>query len=252
MERSQYSGWYDRDMERRSDWYRQSLEEADAYGSGTQWGYLTAGAVLLGVGGYLLYLGARDSGAAPSMEGVRSTLGRARRRMEDLAQGRLGGDGIDVRERITVDRPVSDLYRFWRDVENLPRVMGYLERVTKTDDRHSHWVAKGPGGKRVEWDAEVTDAQDNQRISWRSLEGAEIPNEGTVRFSRAADGQGTVIDVSLTYYPPGGEAGATMAGMVGREPSQEVRRDLQRFKERVESGELTLGGASHGSSFSGI
>ena len=252
MDRSERFGAYEQDMgSRQSDYYRQRLEREhqESEKSGMQWPMIAAGAVMLGVGSYLLFRGFQGESEGQEFGRIRDrgarALDRTRSRMGDMAR-RM--PGIEVREQITIDKPVSELYRFWRDVENLPRVMSYLESVTRQNDRKSHWVAKGPAGQSVEWDAEVTDARENELMAWRSLEGSEIPNEGSVRFSRSPDGRGTVVDVAVTYHPPGGKAGATVAKLFGREPAQEIRKDLQNFKERVESGNLILGTSSAGGS----
>jgi uncharacterized membrane protein len=236
------------------DYYRQSYADYDERaGGGPEWGSITTGAVLLGLGGYLLLQGARGRSMSIPFTGrgtERSLEGAVRRGRERsraaMPMGRRETPGVQVREQVSVNRSISELYRFWRNVENLPRVMSYLEDVSKSSDRRSHWVAKGPAGQRVEWDAEITDARENELVAWRSLEGSEVPNEGSVRFSRSPDGSGTIIDVALTYHPPGGKAGAAVAKLFGREPAQEIRRDLERFKQRVESGNLILASGSPG------
>lgn len=244
-----------------TDFYRQRYREFDSRSEGSssrEWGYIASGALLLGLGTYLLFQGARGREVSlPFMSGGESgssgismeSMGRGKRKMGEMMKGRRDTPGVQVREQVTVNRTVGDLYRFWRNVENLPRVMSYLEDVTKMGDRRSRWVAKGPAGQKIEWEAEITDARENELVAWRSLEGSEVPNEGSVRFSRSPDGSGTVVDVALTYHPPGGKAGATVAKLFGREPAQEIRRDLERFKERVESGNLILATGSQGGSF---
>jgi uncharacterized membrane protein len=266
MDRSDQFGSYEQQtgrseaqLETGPDYYRQRYADRDqAVGGGRQWGYIATGALLLGVGGYMLFQGSRGRtvgtpfmgrGGERSLEGV-ATRGRERVRAA-MQKGRQETPGVQVREQVSVNRSISELYRFWRNVENLPRVMSYLEDVSKSSDRRSHWVAKGPAGQRVEWDAEITDARENELVAWRSLEGSEVPNEGSVRFSRSPDGSGTVIDVALTYHPPGGKAGAAVAKLFGREPAQEIRRDLERFKQRVESGNLILASGTEGGMFGG-
>ncbi|MEX2543311.1 MAG: SRPBCC family protein [Trueperaceae bacterium] len=234
------------------DYYRQDFSDRDHEGmNAREWGFIAAGALLLGLGGYMLVQGSRGRAPELPFTGGRGEQGKSAassRGRERGARATTKGEtpGVQVREQVTINRSVSDLYRFWRNVENLPRVMGYLEDVNKSSDRRSHWVAKGPAGQRVEWDAEITDARENELVAWRSLEGSEVPNEGSVRFSRSPDGSGTVVDVALTYHPPGGKAGAAVAKLFGREPAQEIRRDLERFKQRVESGNLILATGAYG------
>ncbi len=147
-------------------------------------------------------------------------------------------DTMQVDKSIAINLPVEECYRFWREFENLPRFMQHLESVQTTSDNRSHWVAKGPAGSRIEWDAEVTAEQPNQFIAWHSLEGAEVDNAGTVRFEPAPGGRGTIVQVELQYRPPGGAAGAAIARLFGEEPSQQIDEDLRRFKQLIETGEI--------------
>jgi uncharacterized membrane protein len=145
---------------------------------------------------------------------------------------------IRVRKTITVDRPAEELYRFWRKLENLPRFMRHLESVQEIDERRSHWEARAPLGRTVEWDAEITEDRPNERLAWRSLEDADVPNDGWVAFERASGGRGTVVKVELRYDPPGGAIGATLLRLFGEEPGQQVEDDLRAFKQVMETGEV--------------
>lgn len=151
---------------------------------------------------------------------------------------------IHVTRTITVGRPAEELYRYWRNFENLPRFMWYLESVRVIDDRRSHWETKAPLGGKMEWDAEIIEDKSGERIAWRSLEGADVPNRGFVSFERAPGGRGTVVRVGLEYEPPGGAIGATLAKLFGREPGQMVQEDLRRFKELMEVGEIVQSDAT--------
>ena len=152
--------------------------------------------------------------------------------------------GTRVRKSITVNRPADEVYGFWRNFENLPRFMKHLESVQMTGDRRSHWKANAPAGKTVEWDAETTEDRPNELIAWRSVEGADVPNAGVVRFVDAPGGRGTEIHVDLRYDPPAGKLGALFAKLFGEEPSQQVDGDLRRFKQVLEIGEVTQSDAS--------
>lgn len=147
------------------------------------------------------------------------------------------GSAIKVQRTIRIDRPPDELYRFWRNFENLPRVMSHIESVEVINDRLSHWVAKTTplGGPKVEWDAEVINEVDNELIGWRSLRGADVENAGSVRFERIADGRGTAVTVTMQYAPPGGRLGARVAKIFGEDPERNIDEDLQRFKESMES-----------------
>jgi uncharacterized membrane protein len=139
---------------------------------------------------------------------------------------------------ITVKRPREEVYRFWRDLENLPAFMVHLRSVTVTDDRRSHWAASGPAGKSVEWDAEIIDDRPGELIAWRSAEDAAVRTSGFVRFSDAPGGRGTEVRVELGYRPPGGIIGTATARLSGEHPDQQVRDDLRRFKQVMETGEV--------------
>jgi len=150
----------------------------------------------------------------------------------------LGGErGVHVRESIRLEVPIADAYRFWRRLENLPTFMAHLDRVTEASDGTSHWVAAGPAGMAVEWDAEIINEIDNKLIAWRSLPGSDVVTAGSVNFNTVRNGQSTQISVHLQYAPPAGKAGALIASLFGREPSQTIREDLRRFKQLLEAGE---------------
>jgi uncharacterized membrane protein len=148
------------------------------------------------------------------------------------------GEGIKFERTVTINRPAEELYRFWRNFENLPRFMRHLESVRVIDDRRSHWVARAPAEMMVEWDAEIINEKENELIAWRSLDDAQIPNAGSVRFEKAPNGSGTKVKVALKYDPPGGQVGALIAKLFGEEPEQQVEEDLRRFKQIMEAGEI--------------
>lgn len=150
----------------------------------------------------------------------------------------LGGErGVHVRESVRLEVPLGDVYRFWRRLENLPRFMTHLDRVTAGSDGTSHWVARGPAGLSVEWDAEIINEVENKVIAWRSLPGSDVVTAGSVSFDAVRDGRSTQVSVHLQYAPPAGKAGALMASLFGREPSQTIREDLRHFKQWLEAGE---------------
>ena len=148
------------------------------------------------------------------------------------------GEAVQARTAITVNAPPQEVYARWRDFDRLPEFMYHLESVRTMEARRSHWVAKAPGGTTVEWDAELVEDEAGRRLSWRSVEGSEVENSGTVRFAPAPRGQGTEVRVELSYTPPGGALGATVAKLFGEEPNQQVSDDLRRFKQLVETGEI--------------
>jgi uncharacterized membrane protein len=145
---------------------------------------------------------------------------------------------MHVKATITVRRDRDQLYSFWRDFESFPEFMAHLEEVRATGPDRSHWKARGPLGMDVEWDAEITEDVPSERISWRSLEGSKIENSGTVTFIPAPAEQGTEVHVELRYDVPGGAVGAMIAKLFGEEPAMQVKDDLRRFKQIVETGEV--------------
>jgi uncharacterized membrane protein len=155
-----------------------------------------------------------------------------------------GKEEAPVRKSIVVNSTPEELYQFWHDFENLPRFMRHLESVRVTGGGRSHWVAKAPAGTTVEWDAEITDDRPGELIAWRSLEGADVDNAGSVRFERAPGGRGTIVKVEIDYSPPGGLVGAAVAKLFGEEPAQQVDADLRRFKQVIETGEVVLSDAT--------
>ena len=143
-----------------------------------------------------------------------------------------------VAVNLAINRSPEDLYRFWHDFQNLPRFMKHLKSVIITDDRRSHWVAKGPAGTTVEWDAEIIEDRINEAITWRSLEGSEVSHTGSIDFTRAPGNGGTFVTVKMEYRPPGGTLGSTIAWLFGEEPNQTIKADLRRFKQLMETGEV--------------
>jgi uncharacterized membrane protein len=144
---------------------------------------------------------------------------------------------IRVSKTFTINAPPDEVYSFWRQLDNLPRFMRHLESVEPLGGRISHWVARGPAGLRVRWDAEMIE-DTPERISWRSLDRADVPNSGTVEFSPAPGGRGTELRVRLQYDPPGGKAAKWFAKLFGEEPAQQLYDDLRRVKSLIETGEV--------------
>lgn len=154
---------------------------------------------------------------------------------------------LEVERAITIMRPRSELFAFWRDLENLPRFAEHLESVTVTGDGRSHWVAKAPAGRPVEWDAEITEEVEDRLIAWRSLPGSTVESSGLVQFSDAPGGRGTMVRAKIRYSAPGGKAGMAVAHLFGEAASQQLRDDLRRFKRMMEAGETpTTEGQPHG------
>jgi len=152
--------------------------------------------------------------------------------------GRAKNGVFHITKSITINRSPEELYRFWRNFENLPQFMHHLKEVHVVDEKRSHWVAKAPAGTQVDWEAEITDDRPNELIAWRSTEDADVRNSGVVRFERATGGRGTVVRVELDYRPPAGKVGKVVAKLFGEEPEQQIAGDLHRFKQVMELGEV--------------
>ena len=157
---------------------------------------------------------------------------------EDTRRALGGQRGVIVEESVTINQPIELLYRFWRNLENLPRFMRHLESVERITDTLSRWRAKGPGGTTLEWNAEIINEVPSQVIGWRSIEGSDVVSAGSVNFDDAGPGRGTRVRVRLQYSPPGGKLGAAVARLLGRDPGSEIREDLRQFKQIVEGGEV--------------
>jgi uncharacterized membrane protein len=164
-----------------------------------------------------------------------------------LAQGARQGMGerstesgaLAVEKCITVNKSPEECYNFWRNFDRFPEFMEHLEEVSKISDTRSHWKAKAPIGSSVEWDADIGADQPGELLAWHSVEGADVDNGGTVRFERAPGGRGTIVRVEMQYKPPGGKAGALVAKLFGENPVQQIDADLRRFKQLIETGEIT-------------
>jgi len=150
---------------------------------------------------------------------------------------------IHVVRSIAINRSPADVYQFWRSLENLPRFMAHLESVTD-EGTSSVWRAKAPAGATIEWRAEITQDQPNERIAWRSVDGALVENRGAVCFKSDPHGRGTVVVVELKYDPPGGALSSWIAKLFGEEPGQQIAGDLRRLKQVLETGGVVHSDAS--------
>jgi uncharacterized membrane protein len=152
--------------------------------------------------------------------------------------GVAAGTGVKVTRSVTINRPAEELYRAWRNFDNLPRFMRHLVSVHSEGDR-SHWVARAPGGATVSWDAEIVNDEPNRLIAWRSLEGSTVDTAGSVHFNPLGAHR-TEVQVTLKYDPPAGKLGSWVAWLFGEEPGVQIEDDLARFKRQMEAGEPAL------------
>jgi uncharacterized membrane protein len=154
-------------------------------------------------------------------------------------------DSLHVERTVTVMRPAMELYQVWRELRRLPEFMPHLDSVTPLDEKRSRWVARGPGGVPIEWEAELMADEPGRLIAWRSVRG-DVDHAGSVRFSEAPANRGTEIKVQMRYAPPAGRVGAALATIFGQSGDRQVREDLRRFKQMMEAGEMANPGVLAG------
>ncbi|MGV3661335.1 MAG: SRPBCC family protein [Prosthecobacter sp.] len=203
----------------------------------TKWLLLGAGAALVhrGATGHCAYyahqnINKRREAEAEADAARESDPGRAH------AQAHAH-NGIRVEESMDVLCPADALYHFWRDLEQLPRVMSHLEsvRVLEGDGNRSHWKARALAGTTIEWDAEIINDQPGRMIAWQSLPGSAVRNAGSVWFEPDHGRSGiTRLKVAFEYELPGGILGSFMAKLLGNDPRQLLRQDLASFKAHAE------------------
>jgi uncharacterized membrane protein len=198
-------------------------------------------------GGWLAYQGLKRPnlvGLALFLAGTGVVLGRDR--SKSILSAVMGDDAgsarprratrtaapIHVDERVIIARPRAEVYRFLRDPTNLPHFMQHIQSVTVLSPSRSHWVMSGPAGARMEWDSLIDSERENERIGWRSVDGADIRHSGVVTLADAPDGKGTELRVRLTYEAPFGRA---VAELLGEEPELRARADLQRLRQTMEA-----------------
>jgi uncharacterized membrane protein len=160
------------------------------------------------------------------------------RQSRQRSQGTYAGAAEDYIERsVIVAKSPQECYDYWRNLNNAPNFMRAVESVTVLDERRSHWVAK-VGGKNIEWDSRISEDKPGERIAWHSDADAPLTHAGVVSFEPAPGNRGTVIRLVMHYQPPAGGAGLSAARLLGKAPADEVRENLRRFKQILETGEI--------------
>jgi uncharacterized membrane protein len=158
---------------------------------------------------------------------------------KEAAEARGWTEASLVGRTVTINRPRDQLYAFWRDFRNLAAFMENVESVTPGDGQTSHWVVKAPAGRTVEWDSLITEDIEGRVIAWESVEGADIRNTGRIEFRDGPEGRGTEVTATIVYDPPGGDLGKLIAKLFQKEPKVQARRELRRFKQLMETGEIS-------------
>jgi uncharacterized membrane protein len=204
-----------------------------------------SGLLIAAVGGGLVWRGATGHSMVYDVLDVDTANSHAKHQL-------MAERGAHVTQSLIVDKPAPELYAYWRNFENLPRIMSHLESVQVLEDGRSRWVARPPGVSfgRVEWDAEITDEQPNQRIAWRSLPNSDVVHQGSVKFVPAPGDRGTVVHVVMDYLPPAGPIGQLVKKLLSKALSRDIREDLRNFKRLMEVGEIpTIEGQPRGTCF---
>lgn len=185
----------------------------------------TLGIAMAAVGGSLLFRGA--TGYCP----VNEAAGRNTAEWESVS--------IEITRSLTILKPRNELYQYWRQLENLPNFMQHLQDVRQLGPKRSHWVARIPKGVgTVEWNADIVAEEENSLLAWQSLPGSDIDNSGEVRFKDAPANRGTVVQATISYRPPAGAVGGSVAKLLNPVFKQLVKEDMRRFKRLMETGEI--------------
>lgn len=183
------------------------------------------------VGGYLVYRGASGNCALYSMLGNNENL--------------VHSGSVNVRMTMVVNKPKEEVYRFWRKLENLPLFMKHLKTVQEQDNKRSHWEALLPGNLGlIKWEADIVEEEENRKIAWQSLPGSMIENAGKVVFEEALGGQGTRLDIVISYRPPAGDLGRGIANLLNPMVERYIREDVANFKSHIETKANVPGGES--------
>jgi len=209
-----------------------------------RWGYVAGGLALLGwglrrrnwiggsaagLGGWLLYQA--YTGYNPMFRPLGIRVNRE-------PTERAAGETIALDQAITIRADRDTLYRYWRDLDNLPRFAPRVTRVEQLDALRSRWHMQGAQGREAVWESEITRDEPGQEIAWRAAHGSALTHFGSVRFREAPGGRGTVVSVHLEYVPPAGALGAALARITGQAPERYVTDALRRLKQLVEVGEI--------------
>ena len=196
--------------------------------------------LMITTGAYLLYnwvsndkknLGVMSTGGAMLLRGI-SGYCPMYDAIDHLKDAKASNVNIQISSLI--NKPVSEVYAFWHDFENLPKFMTHLESVETIDSTTTKWTAKGPAGiGKLTWNAEIVKDEYERFIGWNSLHDSTIKNAGKVVFTPI--GETTQIDVTLSYHAPLGIAGESAARLLNPYFKKWVENDIGNFKSYIES-----------------
>lgn len=198
--------------------------------------------LMIAAGSYLLYKALKRKNNKKVMESITAgtmlTRGITGYCPAYDAIGRTGflkGGNVSITTSLSVDRPVSEVYEAWRNLENLPLFMEHIENVSEINDNVSEWTARVPGGiAKLSWKAEILADKPNELLSWHSLPESTIHNAGKVKFKD--NGTSTEVEVTITYHAPLGKAGEAAAKLLNPLFEGVVKKDIEQFKEYMETG----------------
>ncbi|UUR08403.1 SRPBCC family protein [Sphingomonas glaciei] len=164
-----------------------------------------------------------------------------------LKRARNQEDGRSLVGRtVTIGKPAQELYAFWRKFERFPEFMDNVREIKRIDDTRSEWIIEAPGGATVSVKARIVEDVPGKTIAWVSEADSQVEHEGRVEFADAPPGRGTYVRLLLRYTPPAGELGRLIAKVMQREPNVQARRDLRRFKQLMETGEVPVNASPSG------
>lgn len=150
-------------------------------------------------------------------------------------------EAIKVRKAINIHATPEEVFRLWANPENYPRFMEHVRDVRKIADGRYHWIVDAPGGTTIEWEGEITHYEPNKKVGWKTVPDAPVHQTGFTRLDQNEDGS-TRLDVQMTYSPPGGFLGHTVASIFGMDPKHQMDDDLVRFQSLLEHGKTTAKG----------
>ena len=196
---------------------------------------------MIAAGSYLLYKGlsSKKKSIAKSIAGgtmlMRGVSGYCPIYDAVDKSGKLSGQNVNIRTKVTVDKTPVQAYDQWRNLSSLPNAMKHLESVEEIDHLRSQWTMKGPAGiGRLSWKAEILMQEPGKVLSWHSLPGSTVDNAGKVSFTDAGNGQ-TEIDVVISYHAPLGIAGETAAKLLNPLFEKLVKSDIENFSKNIEN-----------------
>jgi uncharacterized membrane protein len=208
---------------------------------------------LLGLGFGIAALLSRQPGARRAFAAASASCAAASFTAYRVVGSAEGRSEAYVEESVAINKSPSECYDFWRDLTNVPQFAAAIQSVAAIDERRYRWTARGPMGMRSEWTTEFTVERPGEKIAWHTIDKSPLSHAGVVHFEQAPGGRGTIMRVSMHYRVPGGRTVTTLAKLVGHDPESELREDLRRFRQLLETGEIatTAGQPSGRRSFLG-